>query len=151
MLGTLQVLQELDVLLREPGLVKRDAAGSLDRAAQGGSPDVLDEGDSSRRTDRHRLAQRPGGGLHDLCKVGVSVIGTRRLGSSEQRHRQLTEVRGQTSGGRQRLESVVINPRDEQQVYESDDPGLAKPSQLSEDLPGERRLVETEDQNLDWA
>ena len=25
-------------------------------------------------------------------------------------------------------------------------PGLAKPSQLSEDLPGERRLVETEDQ-----
>ena len=51
----------------------------------------------------------------------------------------------------QRLESVVINPRDEQQVYEPDDPGLAKPSQLSEDLPGERRLVETEDQNLDWA
>ena len=147
----LQFLQELDVLLREPCLVERDATRSLDRAAQGGSPDVLDERDSSRGTDRHRLGQRPGGGLYDLRKVGVSVVETRCLGSTQKRHRQLTEVRGHTSGGCQGLESVVIDPRDEQQVYESDNSGLAKPSELSEDLPGEHRLVETEDQNLDWA
>ena len=136
--------EQLQVVRGQPRLVEQLTARAPDREDEGLRPRVLDESDRGRASGQHRVVEGPGGVVGSARSSADFLV----LRLTEERGGESAEVRVCARRSRQRLEATVLGARDEQDVEQPHDAGLAEPGQLGQDLPGQRRLLEADHEHL---